>query len=488
MVRLNGSPFTIIGVGPRQFTGEVVGSAADVWIPLSMQAQVNPGQARLDRRDSNWLLRPGPAEAGRVRRHGPRGADAPGARGAHRLPGRRPAARKAREIRSRKLDVQPGARGFSWIRKNSSPLLFTLMGIVGLVLVIACANVANLLLARATIRQKEISVRLALGASRGRLIRQLLTEGALLAALGGTAGLLLAGWGSRLLSQLAMRGGPNPIPFDVDVRPNVAVLAFTAAVSLLTAILFGLVPAVRSTRIELLARAERDDAGSGSWTMAAGQAAGDRPARAVGAAADWRGPVRAQPCEPRIARRRLFRDHLLLLKADLIGSGYETATQQLSLTRALIERLRAVPGVAGVTASENGLFSGTDSGTNSLQVDGFQPARADDASSRFDRVGPQCFQVIGVPLLIGRDFDERDSARRASHGDHQRHDGAVLFRHARSDRQDHPERQRPLHHRRYRERQQATRPERSARAALLPAAAAERRSARGCHVRDQDAR
>ena len=183
-VRLNGSPFTLIGVGPRRFTGEVVGSPTDIWIPLAMQAQVNPGRARLDRADSNWLLGLGRLIPGvSVER-----ARAEMTLLAHEalidFQGAALSADKMHDIRTQKLEVQPGAKGFSWVRKHVSPLLFSLMVVAGLVLVIACANIANLQLARAMSRQKEMSVRLAVGATRGRLIRQLLTEGALLAAMG----------------------------------------------------------------------------------------------------------------------------------------------------------------------------------------------------------------------------------------------------------------------------------------------------------------
>jgi predicted permease len=233
-VRLNESPFTVIGVGPRRFTGEVAGGPIDIWIPLSMQAQVNPGQGRLDRVDSNWLL-------GLGRRQ--RGVSLERARAEITLlaqealidfAGGGQSAEKAREIRALKIPVQPGGKGFSWVRKNVSPLLFTLMAVVGLVLIIACANVANLLLARGMNRQREFSVRLAVGAGRARLIRQLLTEGAVLAVIGAAAGLMMARWGSSLLSRLVSHGGPNPIPFDVDVQPNLTILVFTAAVSVLT--------------------------------------------------------------------------------------------------------------------------------------------------------------------------------------------------------------------------------------------------------------
>jgi predicted permease len=408
-VRLNGSlPFTVIGVGPRDFTGEVVGSPTDIWIPLTMQAQVNPGQARLDRIDSNWLLGLGRLAPGVSLERARAELTLLAQQALADFEGADLSADKAREIRTRKLPVQPGGKGFSWVRKNVSPLLFTLMAVVGLVLVIACANVANLLLARAMSRQKEISVRLAVGASRGRLIRQLLTEGAVLAVMGGAAGLMLAGWGSRLVSRLAARGGPNPIPFDVDVQPHLAVLAFTAAVSVLTTMLFALVPAVRSTRVELSPALKENARGperSGwSWgrLLVIGQLALSVPLL-ITAGLFVRSLANLEALDVGYSR-----DNLVLVKADMAGSGSATTTQRLSRARGLIERLRSVPGVLGVTVSENGLFSGTDS-QGGLQIEGFQTSRREDTSSSFDQVGPRYFQVLGIPLLAGREFDERDT-------------------------------------------------------------------------------
>jgi predicted permease len=409
-LRLNGAPFTVIGVGPPHFMGEVVGSPTDIWIPLSMQAQVNPGQPRVHRRDSNWLLGMGRLKPG---------VSVETARAEMTLlaqealidyQGAALSADKLRDVRQRTVAVEPAARGFSWIRKNVARFLLTLMAVVALVLVIACANVANLLLARATTRQREISVRLALGASRSRLIRQLLTEGAVLAAMGGAAGLLLAGWGSRLLSRLASRGGPNPVPFDVDVHPHVAVLAFTAAVSVLTVLLVGLVPAIRSARLELSPTLKENarslDGGGWPWgkLLVIGQLALAIPLL-IGAGLFVRSLAHLQALDVGYSR-----DNLVLLKADLAGSGYATRAQQLSRVGALVERVRAVPGVLAVTFSENGLFSGTDSSTEGLQVEGFDPVRPGDSSSSFDHVGPRYFQAIGIPVLAGRDFDERDTA------------------------------------------------------------------------------
>src|SRR5439155_4646311 len=320
-LRLNDSTFTVIGVGPRHFTGDVVGSPTDIWIPLSMQAQVNPGDPRLDKRDSNWLLCMGRLKPG---------VSAQKARAEMTLlaqealidyEGAALSRDKLRDIRTQTVDVQPGARGFSWIRKHDSPLLLLLMLVVGLVLVIACANVATLLLVRASSRQKEISVRLAVGASRWRLICQLLTESALLAAMSGAAGLFLAGWGSRLSSRLAS-GGPNPIPFDVDVHPNLAVLAFTAVVSVVTTILFGLAPALRSTRVDLMSTLKENarTLGRSRWQLSkllvVGQLALSLPLLTV-AGLFVRSLVNLETLDVGYSRT-----NLVILKADLAGSGY----------------------------------------------------------------------------------------------------------------------------------------------------------------------
>ena len=278
-----------------------------------------------------------------------------------------------------------------------------------LVLLIACANVANLLLARAMSRQKEISVRLALGASRSRLVRQLLTEGAVLAGVGGLAGLLIAGWGSRLLSGLVARGGPNPVPFDVDVRPDLVVLAFAAGASALTAMLFGLVPALRATRVEL-APVLKDSARGvtqSRWfltrLLVIGQLALSVPLL-MAAGLFVRSLIKLGEVDVGYAR-----DTLILLKTDMETGGNSRVAELLVRARALAERLQSLPRIRGVTISENGLFSGTDSRTESLQVEGFDALRPGDRTASFDQVGPGYFRTLGATLLAGREFDERDN-------------------------------------------------------------------------------
>ncbi len=409
-LRLNGSPFTVIGVGPHRFTGDVVGSPTDIWIPLSMQEQLNRGDPRLDRRDSNWLLLLGRLKPGVSLAQ----ARAETTTLVHRtiadFEGSALSPGRLREIQSEPVDVQPGGKGFSWIRKHDSPLLFTLMAVVGLILLIACANVANLLLARATARQREISVRLAVGASRARLVRQLLAESALLAAIGAAAGLLFAGWGSRLLARLASVHGAHPIPFDVDVHPDTTVIVFAGAVSALTAILFGLVPALRSTRVDLvpaLKETARTLSGGGKQLgklLVVGQVALSLPLL-IAAGLFIRSLIDLETKDVGYSRTQL-----VLLQVDPLAAGYRTS-QQIPLMRSLLERLSSVPGVYDVTVSDNGLFADRDSNSDSIRIDGFTPARKEDMWCAFDQVGPRYFQVLNVPILAGRDFDNRDDTR-----------------------------------------------------------------------------
>jgi putative ABC transport system permease protein len=397
-VRLNRRSFTIIGVAPKFFAGEVVGSPSDIWLPLSTQP-VLQGLSRLNRSDSNWLLALGRLAPGvsleRARAEFRAIAQ-------HALPVSTP--------RALQLPVAPGGRGFSWVRKNAAAALFTLMAVVGLVLMIACANVANLLLARATSRRREIAVRLAIGASRTRLMRQLLTEGALLAGLGGLAAVVIATWGSRVLSQLLSRGGPNPVPFDVDVQPNLVVLAFTAALCLLTTMMFALVPAGRATRIELLpalkegARGSEGSARTWGKMLVIAQLALSVPLLMT-AGLLVRSLTRLETLDVGYSR-----GNVLVMRAELDPSLQTNSGARWSSVNRVVERTRAVPGVQGVTVSENGLFSAIDSSTQALRVEGFESSRSEATHASFDQVGPGYFHVIGIPVLAGREFDDGDRA------------------------------------------------------------------------------
>jgi predicted permease len=404
-ITLNKHPFTIIGVAPEGFFGDIVGLATDIWIPMSMQPQVNPGRDYLESWDASWLLLMGRLKPGvsiekaraEINVLFPRIVkENATAITEDRLPGEDQA----------RVEVGPGGAGFSSLRRQISQPLFTLMAMVALVLLVACANVANLMLERAMGRQKEIAVRLALGAGQGRLIRQLLTESVLLSIFGSLLGLLFAFWASKALLRLVSGVAAT----SVDLRPDLLVLGFTAVVAISTGILFGLAPAVRATKVELAPTLKE------SARSVAGQGAGGRwsfgkllvvvqfalSLLLVMGAGLFLGTLR------NLERLDLGydRNSLLMVNVQPVAAGYES--ERLAMfPRDLIEQLKALPGVRAATFSENGIFSGTESSTT-IRLPGAQGPAAAEFSIAYDCVGADYFRTIGIPLASGRDFELRD--------------------------------------------------------------------------------
>ncbi len=272
-LEVNGYPLTIAGVGPPGFFGEVVAQATDLWIPLAMQPEIVSGRDDLERWDVNWLLLMGRLKPGVTigEARASLGALFAGIV-ASRADGAIPADMLPDEPAKLRLAVSPGGTGFSYWRRRFSKPLAILMAVVALVLLVACANVATLLLERATGRHRELAIREALGAGRGRLVRQLLAESLLLSALGGGVGALVAVWADTGL--LALIGLPHSVALELRLDPRV--LAFTAAVALGTGVVFGLAPALRATRVDLTPALEGGaEAGAGSRTPGGGS--GSRP-------------------------------------------------------------------------------------------------------------------------------------------------------------------------------------------------------------------
>jgi predicted permease len=408
-VLIDGVKITIVGVAPPTFTGEIVGSTPDIWLPLSMQDALHPNQRLLDSRDDSWLLLLGRLKPGATVAQATLQLKALLQRSI--VTNAKPDVAKSFLASDEKYYIGSGAKGFSRVRGTFEAPLFTLMIGVVLLLCIICANVANLLLARAVARGREMAVRLALGAGRARLLRQLLTESAVLALLSAIIGLLVAYWGSRGLMLLTAGGGGGTLNLSMDGT----VLAFTLGVSILAVALFGLVPALRASRVEL-ASTIRANAHS-----VAGSALGSRGQRAplgkvliagqvalslvllIGAAMLVRSLRNVESLDV-----GLDRDHLVIVDVDVNAKGYRGAAL-VNAVHTIRDHLAAVPGVVAVTFSENGIFSGTESQTT-IQVPGFVGRSPNDSVTAYDQVGPGYVHAIGGRLIAGRDFESRDEA------------------------------------------------------------------------------
>jgi predicted permease len=394
-------PMTVIGVAPQGFTGEIVGATTDVWIPITMQEVLMPNQKWLGDRTTSWLL----------------------------AMGRRPdsvsfeqaTAAVTRAMRRSLIDnvvpghpfdttdrvqTSPGERGFSGARATYAAPLKTLMAGVTLLLLIICVNVANLLLARALARSKEMGVRMAIGAGRGRLLRQLLTESLLLGLIGGMIGLVGASWGSRLLLALAADGGAA-LPLDVQL--DLPIVLFTTGVAIVAVLLFGFAPAFRSSRVDLATAMRATSGAIVTGISGRGQRMPLGRLLIVGQVALSLVMLVAASLLVRSLRELqtsdagLARDKLLVVELNGVSNGY-SQDKLTQLANEATTRLATVPGVQGLSYSENGIFWGSESGYT-VRVPG---RTLPDSFTYSDLVGPDYFKAIGARLVRGRDFGAQD--------------------------------------------------------------------------------
>jgi predicted permease len=400
--------FTIIGVAPPGFFGTQVGETPDMFAPLAIQPILAHGESMIDRLSSHWLslmarLKPGISI---------QQADANSNVAYRRVVDQEASsikdAKSREQVIQQHLRVSPGGRGqTSWIRDSLSTQLLILMGIVGIVLLIACANIANLMLARGSARRKEISVRLALGAGRSRLVRQLLTESLILALLGGAFGLFLAFLGSGFLVRLVSTGS---LPVLLDLHPDLGTLGFTAGICVLTGLLFGLAPALRATRVDL-APALKERASYSAISrhglgkaLVAGQVALSL-LLLVGAGLFARTYQKLRGLDLGFDQA-----HLYQVFWDAWSSGYKNEKLAVLFDEAT-ERVSSLPGVLSVSLSETGLFSRSIS-LGWVTVEGNTSAEPDEeARCRSDRVGRSFFETVGMTIARGRSFGPEDSAR-----------------------------------------------------------------------------
>ena len=405
---VNGVPLTIIGVSEPGFAGLDIAQSPQVRVPMMMKAEMTPQWVDLDNRRSRWVNVFGRLEPG-VSAERAKAVLQPFFHGLLEAEVREPAFSRAtpyarEQFLQGQIDVLPGSQGRAPVRAQLARPLWLLMGIVFGVLLIACANVAGLLTARSTAREREIAIRLALGATRRRLVAQLLVESLLLAALGGLAGLVVAAWTSRLLVTLLPTGETSLV---ISTAPDLRVLGFSFALALLTGMLFGLAPALRATRPSL-APTLKDQIG----TVAGGASVRFRKVLVVaqvtlsllllaGAGLFIRSLQNLRDVDLGIETV-----NVLAFRVDPAGSGF-TPEQTKQFFRRLLERIQGEPGVRRASIANMPLLTG-DEWDSSFTVEGHAAAPGENMQQYMNMVGPDYFETIGIPLLAGRAFTDRD--------------------------------------------------------------------------------
>jgi predicted permease len=411
---VNGQPVTIVGVAPRGFDGTTLGTKPKVFVPITMRELMQPmfvaasGPTSFENRRAYWIylfarLRPGVSieqaqAAMNVRYHAViNDVEAALQKGM--------SDQTMTEFRAKALRIEPGARGQRSVHREASTPLVLLLSVTVLVLLIACANIANLLLARSATRATEMAVRLSIGASRRHLIAQLLTESFVLAVCGGLAGLLVANWTLDVIVSLLPADAGRMIDLGLDTR----VLVFAGMLALGTGLLFGLFPALHSTRPDLASTLKGQ----------AGQPGGARAASRfrMGLATAQIALSMALLVSAGLFIRSLFNisrvdlglrtDHLVVFGIAPQLNGY-TSQQSKALFERLEDTLSGMPGVTGVTDALVGVLEGNNWGS-SVVVEGFKAGPDTDTASRYNEIGPGYLPTLGMPLVAGREFTRADA-------------------------------------------------------------------------------
>jgi predicted permease len=407
-VGVNGQPMVVIGVLQPGFHGVLAGEPPEIYAPLNMMPRVSPLMSRflLDR-SVRWLNIFARLKPGMTRRQAEAGLDTvyhPIIEEELVQIGRLRNERQHGLYLAQRIQLLEAAQGINPLRTQWRTPLFALMAMVGLVLLIACANLAGLLAARAAARQKEMAIRLALGAGRWPIVRQLLLESVVLSIAGGALGLLVAFWTTRGLLRLVEDEGW--LSYAIDFR----LLGFAMALSLATGLAFGLIPALQATRPDLAPVLKGMAA---SVAAARGQARFRRILVVAQIALSLLLLVGAG-----LFTRSLYNllrvnlgfraENLLTFDLDPAGGGYDNP-RGLALYRELRERLASLPDVRAVAAANSGPFSGGNSG-GSVYVEGYQRREDENDEASWQSASPGYFRTMGIPLLAGRDFSERDDA------------------------------------------------------------------------------
>jgi predicted permease len=401
---LNGLPVTIVGIAPAEFFGERVRQSPDFWLPFVFQPQIELRESYLERTDTYWLSLMGRLRHGTSRERARLAGTIAlqqyltGQAGSQLTPQRK------QDIDRTYVRLYDGGGGVSGLRLQYSRPLHVLLAVVAMVLLVACANVGSLLITRAVARRAEISVRLTLGASSGRLLRQLFTEGVLLAVLGGLAGLLIAHWGTAgLVALINLRNSP------VHPHVNLLALTFTLGITILTAVFFGLIPALETRKTDLVTALKAGGhraAGQRKSTVTHGLILGQITISLVllvGASLFSRSLLKLEQ-QP----LGFDQDNVLLASINPRIAGYKP-TEVAALYRNLFDRLNILPGVQVATIARFSPFSGHAS-VSQVDVAGYSPRQDESMSVDDVLVGPDYPKTLGIPLLLGREITPRDTA------------------------------------------------------------------------------
>ena len=404
---VNGQSMTIIGVAPRGFDGTTLGVKPALFAPITMRGFSQPFKG-FDNRRSYWVylfarLKPGVSiEQARTAMATPyrqilADVEAPLQKGMSE--------QTLARFKSKAITVEPGAHGQTSITREAKAPLTLLFGVTALVLVIACANIANLLLARGAARAGEMAVRLSIGAGRAQLVRQLLGESLLLASLGGIAGVFVAQWTLNLIAMLLPPEATDVVRLDIDRT----VAVFAGALAIGTGLLFGLFPALHGTRPDLVSALKGQS----------GQASGSRSASRfrTSLATAQIALSMALLVSAGLFTKSLFNvsrvdlglhaENVLMFGISPELNGYKPE-QSRQLFERLEDELGALPGVTSVTMATVPLLSGNNWGNN-VAVEGFKAGPDTDTNSRFNEVGPGYFSTLGIPILAGREFTRADA-------------------------------------------------------------------------------
>ena len=412
-ILVNDTVMTIVGVAQAGFTGIQVGQTPDIFVPMTMKGQMTPIRNGLDDWNDYFLavlarLKPGVSKeraqaAINVDYHPLLEQQLEHLEGG----GSHLRGKDREELLNKKVVLYPGAQGRTTVQRDSGPAIEALFAMVGLVLLIACTNVANLLLAKGAARQREFAIRSALGATKGRMIRQLMVESFLCAVAGGGLGLLLGSWLMNILTQAVVsEGGVQGLTSKVEA----SVLGFAVAATVASALVFGLIPAWRVARGSvsqvLKEQGSTGSAGQGHVRFRKLLVAGQVAFTALLLAG---ATLFAQTLwNLRKQNLGLSTENLITFSISPQLSGYD-GPRTIALVDQLRQRVGGLPGVLGVGSSQIPVLTGTDMGTN-ITVEGRQNTDTDERHVNYDAVSPSYFSTMKVPLLSGREFNDADTA------------------------------------------------------------------------------